>query len=100
MTEWPDNVEFFIPKKQEPIKEEMEIKHGPKTLEKILQLYKYVEELSLSDQQKKGLVNHIQEQLLIAEHEHYLDVFCNCMRTVQAGGFKGLEDKFNSMVRR
>lgn len=100
MTEWPDNVEFFIPKKQEPIKEELEIKHGSKTLEKTLQLNKYVEELPLSDQQKNGLVNLIQEQVLIAEREQYLDGFCNCMRTVQAGGFKGLEDKLNNMVRR
>lgn len=98
MAEWPDNVEFFIPKKQESIIEVLEIKHGPKTLEKTLQLNNYVEELQLSYQQKNELAKLMQEQLLIAEHEQYLEGFCNCMRTVQAGGFKGLEDKLNSMV--
>lgn len=102
MTEWPDNVELFIPKKRERVEEESAIivEHGPKTLEKTLQLKNYVEKLPLSYQEKKGFVNLMQEQLTIAEHEQYLDGFCNCMRTVQAGGFKGLEDKLNSMVRR
>lgn len=101
MTEWGDNVEVFIPKQQEPIGEDATIiiEHGPKTMTKVLEVSKFVKELPLSDSQNDTLIELMKDQLLIAEHEQYITGFCDCMKTVQAGGFQGLHDKLQKIIK-
>lgn len=100
MTEWPDNVEVFVPKDRKPIKDNTTIliKHGPMTIEKALELSDLIKNLPLNHSQNGSLISSMKEQLLIAEHEQYIAGFVECMNTVREGGFKGLEDKLEVMV--
>ena len=102
MSEWPDNVEVFIPKKKRIPKKDSEaaitISHGPITMEIVKKISDFVHELPLSQEQNDQLIHMMRDQLLMAEHEQYIAGFCECMETVRNGGFKGLEDKLETMV--
>lgn len=102
MTDWPDNVEVIMPKKQrEPKKGEdiaILIKHGPLTMEKVNEISEILRKLPLDNGQNDRIVTMLKDTLLMAEHEQYIAGFCECMKTVRDGGFKGLEDRFESMV--
>lgn len=99
MTEWSDNVEVFVPKKQRNEKEEaIIISHGPETMEIARKLSDYVKSLPLGTDQNDKLVYMMRDQVLMAEHEQYIAGFIECMKIVQAGGFQGLQDKLECMV--
>lgn len=102
MTDWPDNVEVFIPKDKRNIKSEKEtaivIEHGPVTMEIAMKLGEFVKGLPLSVEQNDKLVYLMRDQLLMAEHEQYIAGFSECMNVVHDGGFKGLEDKLLSLA--
>jgi len=34
----------------------------------------------------------------MAEHEQYIAGFCECMETIRNGGYKGLEDKLETII--
>lgn len=97
MTEWGDNIEVFIPKQkqQDSISEDdlLIVEHGPRTMEAVQVISDYVKELPLNNIHNDTLVKLMLDQLLIAEHEQYMTGFNNCMKAIQDGGFKGLEDK-------
>lgn len=102
MSEWPDNVEVFLTKmKRENEKDnkvELTIKRGPKTMQRINDVSGVVGELPIDSLQYDKLITLIRDMLSIAEHEHYITGFTECMNVVRNGGFKGLEDKLETMI--
>ena len=103
MTEWPDNVAIFIPKEKRINKNDSEaaiiISHGPETMRLVKDVSDYLNVLPLSTEQNdRLLVDMMTKQLLMAEHEQYLAGFSDCMKVIQEGGFKGLEDKLEAII--
>ena len=102
MTEWPDNVAVFIPKKERIAKIDcgtaITISHGPETMELVKQVSNYLLKLPLSTEQNDELVDLMKNQLLMAEREQYITGFSDCIKVIQEDGFKGLEDKIESIV--
>lgn len=101
MTEWPDNVEVFIKKnKKEDMNDELiAVKHGPQTMEAVKQVSTYVGGLTLSNEQNDKLIDLMCKQLVTAEQEAFIQGFTVCMNAIHNGGFKGLEDEINKVVR-
>lgn len=95
MTEWPDNIRFIMDsnKNAEQEDEAIVIQHGLRTLESVQAVSDYLKDLPLSAEQNEKIVELMKDMLLVAEHETFMQGFVCCMKAIQDGGFKGMEDK-------
>lgn len=101
MTEWPDNVAFFTntpESDQINDNDSIIIKHGLGTLEAVQAISDYIKGLALNSITNDKLVKLMTDMLRIAEQETYIQGFVDCMKAVQNGGFKGLEDKIEKFT--
>ena len=69
------------------------IEHGPKTIEAVQVMRGYINDLDILSLTKDTLIKLLQDIVLIAEHESYMQGFTDCMTAIQEGGLNGMADK-------
>ncbi len=87
------NVVPFIAKGEGQNEDTIIINHGMHTLEAVKAISDYLKELPLNAEQHNTLISLMENQLLIAEHEAFMQGFVSCMDEIQGCGLNVAMDK-------
>jgi hypothetical protein len=87
------NVVPFITKREVEKEGTIIIDHGVRTLEAVKAVSDYVRELPLSTKQNDSLISLLKDQLLITEHEAFMQGFVACLDEIQGCGLNVAMDK-------